>query len=154
MCLWKSSYQCYGDNTQTVTWRGLVMPGATAWLYATYNFWYWAVAHGSHCYWRYDVCDVTMTPCSPFQSNVLAKFDTCILFYTHSVDQWFLTFFTYLTPFYQTRLHDLPPMRQRCSCPKNIKLRNSCSLDWFITIRCNLCFSKFTPWKMKFTKYG
>ena len=41
-----------------VACRDLVMLGATAWLYATYQFYYWAVAYGGHCYWIWAACDV------------------------------------------------------------------------------------------------
>jgi len=46
--------------TEAVACRGLVTPGATAWLDAPVKFQYWAVAYGSHCYWIYAVCNVTI----------------------------------------------------------------------------------------------
>jgi len=63
--------------------------------------------------------------------------------------QGFLTFFTYLTPVYQTRLSDLPQYTQWCSFLKNMKLTKFCSLEWFIKIYicCKLWFSKFTPFE-------
>jgi len=63
--------------------------------------------------------------------------------------QWFLTFFTYLTPFYHTILIIRFTSNALKWCPflKNMKLTNSYSLESFVKIYIdyNLWYSKFIP---------
>jgi len=65
--------------------RGLVMPGATAWLYAPYQILV-AVAYAGHCDWMIRCLRRhNMTSYSRLQTHVFAKFvDTSILLYTLS----------------------------------------------------------------------
>jgi len=70
-----------------VACRDLVMPGATAWLYAPYQILVlssgiqWSLLLDIRCLWRHN-----MTSCSRLRTNVMTKFvdTTCVLFYTHS----------------------------------------------------------------------
>ena len=75
--------------------------------------------------------------------------DICFFYWARHYDlvQWFLTFFTYLTPFYQTRIPDLLPIHSTVLVYWKYEINKLISLEWFIKIYigCNLWFSKFTP---------
>jgi len=72
------------NEVRSVAWRGLVMPGTTAWLYAplTNSSLSSGMAYGGQCNWIYAVCDIIFT----FGVGLANFADTaCILFYLHTL---------------------------------------------------------------------